>query len=46
MNPTLNQIRNLNTQESEQMRRYTRKVLNRIKPKRKDKKNEQGRNPS
>ena len=33
MNPTQAQIRNLNTQESEQMQRYVQKVLNRIKPK-------------
>ena len=30
MNPTLDQIRDLNTQEREQMRRYSRNVLNRI----------------
>ena len=30
MNPTYTQIRNLNTQESEQMRRYQRRCLRRI----------------
>lgn len=35
-NVTLKQIQNLNTQEKQQMHRYTRRCLNRIKPKRKE----------
>lgn len=53
MNPTLNQIRNLNTQEAQQMRRYQRRCLDRISQHNKKAKdqyekeqdNEQKRNP-
>ena len=53
MNPTLDQIRNLNTQESEQMRRFSQRLLKRISKHRaearseyeKEQDNEQRRNP-